>query len=284
MLYRFRQAQAEELGVPVRRNERRPKVITTVNSVGECDKWRGEVMREITRKVARIQDPGLTDYEVRDLNDDINHLFREKTQWERQIAALGGANYRSGVPRILDDHGEEIPGMRGYRYYGRARELPGVKEHLNPVALQEEEGKESVKVQRYKRFQHQPGAYFGNEDEKHDPLLLEQDVQSEQRGWEAGWQRIHGALHASEHIPSIPRAEPIALDLDAVHDAVPDQPTKKAKVQHQDTLNDGAASCFMPAIPSQELVMPSVPSRKDIEAFLLKAKKAALRSEFLGTA
>ena len=75
MLYRFRQAQAEELGVSSRRHERRPKMITTVNSVRDCDRWRGEVMREITRKVARIQDPGLTDYEVRDLNDEINHLF-----------------------------------------------------------------------------------------------------------------------------------------------------------------------------------------------------------------
>ena len=38
MLYRFRQAQAQELGLPMRKNERRPKVITTVNSVRDCDK------------------------------------------------------------------------------------------------------------------------------------------------------------------------------------------------------------------------------------------------------
>lgn len=31
--------------------------------------------------------------------------------------------------RVLDDDGKEIPGGgRGYRYFGRARELPGVKE------------------------------------------------------------------------------------------------------------------------------------------------------------
>ena len=55
MLYRFRQAQAEELGVSSR-HERRPKIITSVTSVRDCDKWRGEVMREISRKVTRIQD------------------------------------------------------------------------------------------------------------------------------------------------------------------------------------------------------------------------------------
>ena len=279
MLYRFRQAQAEELGVSTRRHERRPKVITTVNSVRDCDRWRGEVMREITRKVARIQDPGLTDYEVRDLNDEINHLFREKTQWERQIAALGGANYRSGVPRILDDHGEEIPGMRGYRYYGRARELPGVREHLNPVAIQEEEGKESIKVQRYKRFQHQPGTYFGNDDEKDGGVLLGEERQSEQRGWDAGWERIHAALRTSRPVPPMPQPEPVALDLDAVASDAQAQPRKKAQRETQDTPETDATR-YMLALPAEELVMPVMPGRKDMEAFLLQSKKAALRREY----
>jgi len=58
MLHRFRQSQALELGlnVGVRSHDRRPKLISTVNSVRDCDKWRDEVMREISRKVARIQD------------------------------------------------------------------------------------------------------------------------------------------------------------------------------------------------------------------------------------
>jgi pre-mRNA-splicing factor ISY1 len=29
---------------------------------------------------------------------------------------------------MLDDDGKEVPGTRGYKYFGRARELPGVKE------------------------------------------------------------------------------------------------------------------------------------------------------------
>jgi len=35
----------------------------------------------------------LTDYEVQDLNDEINKLKREKRHWENQIISLGGANY-----------------------------------------------------------------------------------------------------------------------------------------------------------------------------------------------
>lgn len=58
---------------------------------------------------------GLTDYEVRDLNDEINKLIREKGHWESQIVNLGGANYKRGVPKMLDDSGKEVPGTRGYK-------------------------------------------------------------------------------------------------------------------------------------------------------------------------
>lgn len=35
----------------------------------------------------------LSDYQVRDLNDEINKLLREKSHWERRIRQLGGAIY-----------------------------------------------------------------------------------------------------------------------------------------------------------------------------------------------
>lgn len=129
MLYRFREAQAAELGLGTR-GDRRPKMASACKSLRECERWRGELLREISRKVAKIQDgvflpslllpeltgfiAGLTDYEVRDLNDEINKLMREKRHWENQIVALGGANYRRNVA-MLDDDGKEVPGTKGYK-------------------------------------------------------------------------------------------------------------------------------------------------------------------------
>ncbi|KAF8144631.1 Isy1-like splicing factor, partial [Mycena galopus ATCC 62051] len=52
----------------------------------------GELLREISRKVAKTQDTGLSDYELRDLNDEINKQMREMRHWENLIVALGGAN------------------------------------------------------------------------------------------------------------------------------------------------------------------------------------------------
>jgi pre-mRNA-splicing factor ISY1 len=61
-----------------------------------------------------VRAAGLSDYEVRDLNDEINKILREKRHWENQIVALGGANYRRNVA-MLDDDGREVPGTKGYK-------------------------------------------------------------------------------------------------------------------------------------------------------------------------
>ena len=75
---------------------------------------------------------------MRDLNDEINRLLREKRHWENQIVALGGANYRRNVA-MLDDDGKEVPGTKGYKYIGRAKELPGVKELFMSKKTEEDE-------------------------------------------------------------------------------------------------------------------------------------------------
>ncbi|KAL4793002.1 Isy1-like splicing factor [Aspergillus venezuelensis] len=135
MLFRFRAQQAADLGIIDIGRTRRPKAITSVDSIPSCEKWRGQVLKEISRKVSRIQEQSLSDHQIRDLNDEINKLMREKWAWEMQIRNMGGPNYMRGSGRVYDDEGREIPGGgKGYRYFGRARELPGVREMLEAAA------------------------------------------------------------------------------------------------------------------------------------------------------
>lgn len=70
----------------------------------------------------------MPEYQIRDLNDAINRLMREKHEWEVQIRDLGGINYLYNKAKLFEDEGEQISDIDDYRYYGRARELPGVKE------------------------------------------------------------------------------------------------------------------------------------------------------------
>jgi len=123
-LARWRNAQLGTLGG----KDRRPYLASECKDLKECERWRREILREISKKVTQIQNAGLGEYRIRDLNDEINKLLREKYHWEVQIFNLGGPNYRRIGPRYLDREGREVPGNRGYRYFGAARELPGVRE------------------------------------------------------------------------------------------------------------------------------------------------------------
>ena len=108
--------------------ERRPFLATDCSSLADCEKWRMQIVREVTKKVAAIQNAGLGEHKIRDLNDTINKLLREKGHWQRRIRDLGGPDYNALEPKALDAEGRPLPGGGGYRYFGAARDLPGVKE------------------------------------------------------------------------------------------------------------------------------------------------------------
>ncbi|TPX45185.1 hypothetical protein SeLEV6574_g04028 [Synchytrium endobioticum] len=165
MLYRFREAQAEESGLS-KKQVRRPYLISDVNSLPECDRWRSDVIREVSKKVTKIQDPGLNDFQVRDLNDEVNKLLREKNRWENRIIELGGPNYRRNAPKMFDTDGKEVPGSRGYKYFGRAKDLPGVRE------LFEDEPQAETKRTRADLYRFIDADYYGYRDEE-DGVLLE---------------------------------------------------------------------------------------------------------------
>ena len=50
-----------------------------------------------------------------------------------QIKELGGPDFRKIGPKMLDHEGKEVPGNRGYKYFGAAKDLPGVKELFEQV-------------------------------------------------------------------------------------------------------------------------------------------------------
>lgn len=142
---------------------------------------------------------GLTDYEIRDLNDEINKLMREKSHYERQIIALGGANYRRARTSMLDEEGREVPGTRGYksvitviaqalalskpglhsRYFGRAKDLPGVKELFQRGAVAETE--DAARFSSFQKFRDQGPEYYGDLDEV-DPELVKEEEEMEIEG------------------------------------------------------------------------------------------------------
>lgn len=108
MLNRWLKGQQEEGGSGLKR--RRPYMASACKDLNECDKWRGQILRDIGAKVMEIQNSALQEDRIRELNDEINKLMRVKHAWEKQILKLGGPNYIKQASKLQEDEGEGIPG------------------------------------------------------------------------------------------------------------------------------------------------------------------------------
>lgn len=127
VLHRLEALKNEEAGVLQSNPNLRPKNVQSVTSLPQAEKWRSTLISEISIKLTSINNPELNDYQIRDTNDEINKKYKEKRAWEHHIKYLGGPDYIN-----YNQGNNEMPGifLNGYRYFGRAKELPDVKEIL----------------------------------------------------------------------------------------------------------------------------------------------------------
>lgn len=74
---------------------------------------------------------------IRDLNDEINKLMREKGHWEKRIVELGGPDYAKTAPKVTDSSGQEIAEAsgRGAGYRCGPQLLAGPSAFAVPVSL-----------------------------------------------------------------------------------------------------------------------------------------------------
>ncbi|KAJ7184952.1 pre-mRNA-splicing factor ISY1 [Mycena filopes] len=259
MLSRFREAQAGS-----GRASGQPPMASALR---ECERWRGELLREISRKVAKIQDAGLSDYELRDLNDEINKQMREKRHWENQIVALGGANYRRNVA-MLDDDGKQLS-----KYFGRAKELPGVRELFQ--SRKKDEDEENAALAYYKKFQNQTPAYYGDLDEA-EPELLAFERAAQDAEWDEAVSELRTTLGLAADA-LVPRPATVAVAPPDGDVAMSDSDSNNAAQTHAQT-----AAAYIPFLTPAMLEAPKLPTPAETEAVLLALRKQALVEEYFG--
>lgn len=168
-LARWRQLQLQQQGKL--HSDKRPSVVTDEKDLRKAERWRNQVIREIAKKVTQIQNAGLGEFKIRDLNDEINKLLREKSLWEEQILRLEGPDYKKLGPKLLDKEGREVPGSKGYKYFGAAKDLPGVKELFEAEVV-------PMKKSRAELMREIDAEYYGYLDDD-DNLLLAQELKCE---------------------------------------------------------------------------------------------------------
>lgn len=157
---------------------KRPLATTECQSLPDAEKFRREILQNITKKISLIQNASLGEHRVRELNDEINKHMRQKHYWEIRIRELGGSDYKGGRKQFYDIEGKELPGAPGYRYYGVAKDLPGVRElfaEFDDVADKKKMQRQRNRGDIYKNI---TPDYYGYRDDD-DGILIEKERKAE---------------------------------------------------------------------------------------------------------
>jgi len=314
-LARWRAAQLKEArGVDP--DERRPHDVTECTDLKKCEKWRIKVIKEIARKVSQIQNAGLGEFKIRDMNDEINKLLREKLRWEQQIIDLGGKDYRRFGPKMLTHEGKEVPGNRGYKYFGAAKDLPGVRELfqgdvpnvakksraelakdvdadyfgymdeddgiLMPLEDEQERISRAEAVERWK-IEKEARIEAGEEEEepemKPEEEVAEEDLLYQQaRQFEKDEQE---KLAAGQTTSDLPSAASMLREYDAQKKASTKLMTLEAGGAESANILDANAKRMGSLLPAIFKAHVEVPTQKDVEAALLHRKKMELLKQYV---
>jgi len=155
---------------PKVQRKRRPFLASECSNRDEAEHWRRQLIREVSELIAKIQNPGLGEHAIRDMNDEINKKMREKHHWNLRIKELGGPDFieierKQQLENASDP--TEIMGTGGYRYFGAAKDLPGVKEVF--MRAQKQRMSKRKRADIYKTI---TPDYYGWRDEE-DGVLIE---------------------------------------------------------------------------------------------------------------
>lgn len=228
-------------------------------------------MREIGRKVEEIQNEGLGEHRLRDLNDEINKLLREKVHWERRIVELGGPNYTRHAAKMTDLDGNIVdvpnPSGRGpgYRYFGAAKKLPGVRE------LFEKPPELKKRRSRYDIFKRIDASYYGYRDDE-DGILekLERVAEAEMRAAAVKeWQRLEEIKKEAKR--AVKSGEVVNVEsvgnilFEEEEDIVAEERLEREKEEMKE---------------SEFVVHVPLPDQKEIEKMILEKKKMELLSRY----
>ncbi|TRY70199.1 hypothetical protein TCAL_01209 [Tigriopus californicus] len=248
-LARWRNAKMAEEGMP-QKTDRRPYLASECSNLKDCEKWRLQIIREISKKVSQIQNAGLGEFRIRDLNDEINKLLREKVHWERRIVELGGRDMRR-KSRMLDNEGKEVAGSSGYKYFGAARELPGVRELFDaqPAPAPQRSRAELMKDIDSK--------YYGFLDDD-DCRLIPLEIIAEQKAVAKAVEEWKAKKANGEKVVEEDEEEDIYLSL----------PEMSEQDRLEEAMQAGKEQRWTAHVP--------IPSQKDIEEALLRRKKQEL--------
>lgn len=228
-------------------------------NLSDAERFRREIVRDAAKKITAIQNPGLGEFKLRDLNDEINRLIKLKHAWEQRIRELGGTDYRKYAQKELDAIGRETGNSRGYKYFGAAKDLPGVRELFEKGTEGEEHRRNRADLLR-----NIDAHYFGYLDDEDGRLVplekLVEEKNLEKIAKDFAEKQAQKAQYATEATPE---------NIYKIEDEDEDD-----LVTHESTVvgEDGRPMTIRHVL---------IPTQKDIEVMLLEQKKQELMDKYL---
>lgn len=268
---------------------RRPLVTAECQSLPEAEKFRRDIVQNISKKIAAIQNASLGEHRVRELNDEINKHMRQKHYWEVRIRELGGSDYRGGKKQFYDVEGKELPGAPHYKYYGVAKDLPGVRElfaEMDDIADKKKLQRNRTRGDLYKNI---TPDYYGYRDDD-DGVLIEKERKAELLRVQESIDEFHSKKRKLEE--EVARSGGVygVEELQKYSDNDP----KTSYLVEQEIANDIAAKPInlnMLSTNAQEdnetssnkilKAHVAVPSQDDIAKVVLEEKKKSLLEKYL---
>lgn len=191
------------------------------NSIPAALRARRELRKSLSRQIMRIQDASLEPDAIRRLNDQINDALRMVRAWDECLLRLGHRMEREeGADGAL--YGNENISVHGYWYFGRARELPGVRELLQEQEREREQGAEkkeqspssSLDLRIKRMMERADEEYFGK---------VSDDVAAQRREEEALVERKVRNGSQLDWITGLPLLLPPAVDEDMAEEEREDE-------------------------------------------------------------
>ncbi|SCU86212.1 LAME_0D04984g1_1 [Lachancea meyersii CBS 8951] len=253
VLVRFQELEAEKSGGYKDYSRfKRPTSITSIKDSQEAQQWRRQVIQDINSKLTRMHDPSLNEIQLRELNDELNNLFSEKSRWERHIRnALKG-------PDFTRDKTFKFTGtmLKGRRYFGRALELSEVQE------LAKADSERRTKLQSTRQRQH----------------ALQSKIKT--------WEKTLGP----DYYGFLPNEGknfklPLSINRETVVDLLTSDPEEESALSQYEeewTLNYRSDLGGQDVIKKPEITIPSfdyVPDQKEMERWLVERRKMQLQKQ-----
>lgn len=238
--------------------KKRPKIASECQTVKECDFWRKDILKGVAKKIAEIQNAALGEHRIRDLNDEINKDLREKAYWEDQIKALGGTDYKALAPKEVEIYGAELASLSGYKYFGAAKDLPGVRELFDTEAIPE-----APRKTRKQLFRNIQPDYYGWRDEEDGMLLLAEQ--------EAEIEAVQNAVARwKADAPNRPaKKQRTAAPVQAQGSPAPEEPEQDEEAPAADGTKKSEFKSYV-----------DVPTMEDIQKLIVEKKKLALLKRY----